>query len=165
LVFAVFKALLKEQLVTHADPQQGLACQGRCPDQGCRVTVDEAVPVWLEPDAELVAALVAVKLLDKVGRLPVRSWNSWFGPAAGRRDTLRDRWRRANAKRAARIPRGNDVGTATPVRPSGRTVRTVRQDVPNARETVQGTNGRRDVPLAELSTPPLGYVASKTRHD
>jgi len=125
---------------------------------GCRVTVLEAVPVWLLPDAELIAALQAVRLLDKSGRLPVRSWKGWYHPAAERRDVLRERWRRANVKRAARIPRGNSGGTATPGpsgpdRPSG----PLGPSSPRAaaREaTVQGTrNGRGGlVPLSDLVT-------------
>ena len=128
--------------------------------QGCRVTVDEAVPVWLAPDAELVAVLVSTKLLDRTRRIPARSWKGWFGPAWERREARREAGRKggqASGKRRFSI--------AEPGRPSGRP--SVPSDRPsvNARETVQGTNGRRDVPLAELSTPPLGYVASKTRHD
>jgi len=144
--------------------------------QGCRVTVDEAVPVWLAPDAELVTALVAVRLLDRTRRIPARSWKGWFGPAWERREARRESGRlgglRARGKRSLAdalhtLDSGANSGaTATPHltgRPSGRP--SVPSDRPsvNARETVQGTNGRRDVPLAELSTPPLGYVASKVK--
>ncbi len=99
--------------------------------QGCRVTIAEAVPLWLVPDPELVAALKDARLLDRSGRIPASSWRGWFDPAAARRQVLRDRWNRANAKRkegdravTARLPRGNSAATATPVPsvPSDRTV-------------------------------------------
>ena len=56
---------------------------------GCRVPVADAVPVWLAPDGELVAALVRARLLDRHGKLPPRSWNGWFGPAYARREARR----------------------------------------------------------------------------
>lgn len=126
---------------------------------GCRVTVQEAVPVWLEPDVELVTALQSARLLDKAGKLPIRSWKGWFEPASERRDKVRGRWTRANERRrqaaaevAARLQRGYNAGTTTPVRPTVRP--TVRPSV-RAREAVQGTNERTNgmVPLAELVTP------------
>jgi len=109
--------------------------------QGQRVTVAEAVPVWLDPDESLVKALTDARLLDKTGRIPVRAWKSWFGPASGRRETLRVKWRRANERRAASV-RGGTAAVPPPPsdRPSGPSVRRVR-----ARETPSndgGTNGR-----------------------
>lgn len=96
---------------------------------GCRQTVDQAAPVWLPIDAELVAALVTVRLLDRTGRIPARSWSGWFEVAKGRREALHERWKRANekrSKRAAQSPRGNSADTATdrsdrtgPTGPSG----------------------------------------------
>jgi hypothetical protein len=133
--------------------------------QGNRVTVQEAVPVWLEPDAELIAALQAVRLLDKTGRLPVRSWKGWYHPAAERRDVLRERWRRANVKRAARIPRGYSAGTATPGpsgpdRPSG----PLGPSSPRAAargETVQGTRNGRGGPQSLSELLPDAFAASR----
>lgn len=100
---------------------------------GCRVTVHEASPVWQEIDPVLVDALVSARLLDRAGRIPIRSWNGWFGPAATRRETLRERWRRANTKRTqgdsaatARIPRGKNDVPLPPSVPSDRTVRPAR---------------------------------------
>jgi hypothetical protein len=122
---------------------------------GCRVTVYEAVPVWLVPDTELIAALQSVRLLDRAGKLPARSWRGWYDPAAERRDLLRNRWRRANAKRTARLPRVDSAGTATPG-PSGpdRPYRPIGPSSSGARareETLQGKNGR--TTLADLVTP------------
>lgn len=106
--------------------------------QGCRVTVDEAVPVWLEPDVELVAALVTVKLLDHARRVPARSWRGWFGPAWDRREARREAGRKGGQASGKRR-----FSSAEPDRPTGRSVRTVRQDRPSVGETVQGTeNGR-----------------------
>ena len=116
--------------------------------QGCRVTVDEAVPVWLEPDAELVAALVSTKMLD---RIPARSWKGWFGPAWDRREARREAGRRGGiASGKTRQPPREASGKhgfsiAEPGRPSGRP--SVPSDRPSssrasAKEaTVQGTNG------------------------
>lgn len=83
---------------------------------GERVTVTEAAPVWLPADADLVLDLVAVKLLDRSGRVPLQSWREWFGVADAKREKARDRWARYNAKRdavTASEPRGNHAGTAT----------------------------------------------------
>lgn len=52
---------------------------------GERVTVAEAAPIWLPADAELVSHLVAVRLLDKQGRVHPASWRRWFGAAEERR--------------------------------------------------------------------------------
>jgi hypothetical protein len=118
--------------------------------QGFRVTVSEAVPVWLDPDESLVNALTDARLLDKTGRIPSRSWKSWFGPASERRDKTRDRWRRANERRLLSTPRGNSAdtardvgsGTARPVRPSDRTVRPTRAPAREAPSNDGGRNGR-----------------------
>jgi hypothetical protein len=104
--------------------------------QGSRVTVTEAVPVWLDPDPELVAALVDARLLDKTGRIPPRSWKGWFGPAWERREVRRESGRKGGQASGKRR-----LSVAEPDRPSGRSVRTVRQDRPS-RENVpsNGTN-------------------------
>lgn len=57
--------------------------------EGRRVTVDEAVPVWLTVSDETLAALRSAGLIDRQGRLPRRSWDSWYGPAARRREAAR----------------------------------------------------------------------------
>lgn len=114
--------------------------------QGSRVTVTEAVPVWLDPDAELVAALVAARLLDKSGRIPPRSWKGWFGPAWDRREVRRESGRRGGQASVKRR-----LSVAEPDRPSGRSVRTVRQDRP-LRENVP-SNGTGNGRLADMVTP------------
>lgn len=121
---------------------------------GARVPVTDAAPVWLVPDETLVSALTAAKLLDRTGRIPIKAWKSWFGPAADRREKLRTKWRRANEKRAVSTNSGTAAVPPPPYRPS------VRQDRPSdahAREaTAQRANGRRGgppVPIAELVTP------------
>ena len=57
--------------------------------QGCRVTVAQAVPLWLPMDADLVTALRAVKLLDRAGKVPAEAWQVWFGTAYERREIRR----------------------------------------------------------------------------
>jgi hypothetical protein len=91
---------------------------------GRRVTVDDAWPACVAFDKAAVEALIHVGLLDRTGRIPVKSWRGWFEAARVRREKSRERWRRYNEKRdadTAEVPRGNHVGTATsvpPVRPS-----------------------------------------------
>ncbi len=131
--------------------------------QGSRVRVDEAAPVWMECDAELVAALVKVRLLDRQGRLPVRSWDGWFGPANSRREARREAGRTGGMASGRR--RGTTVEArlkqpltvAEPdrpsVRPSGRTVPTVRQDRPPRGDEPNGSNARRGGTLAERGSP------------
>jgi len=98
--------------------------------QGARVTVAEAVPVWLDPDAELVATLQAVGLLDRTGKLPVRSWKGWFGPAWDRREKRRAAGALGGrpAKPKLNLSETTRLTTDNPDRPTGRSVRTVRQD-------------------------------------
>ena len=98
--------------------------------QGQRVTVAEAVPVWLDPDAELVATLQAVGLLDRTGKLPARSWKGWFGPAWDRREKRRAAGALGGrpAKPKLNLSETTRLTTDNPDRPTGRSVRTVRQD-------------------------------------
>ncbi len=96
---------------------------------GRRVNVDDAWPPFLTFSKSAIEALIGVELLDDDGLIPVKSWRSWFAPAAKRRRESRDRWRRYNAKRTentASLPRGNGADTATSVRPSVPSVPTVR---------------------------------------
>lgn len=127
---------------------------------GCRVTLDTAAPVWMEPDSSLVAALQAVKLLDKTRKVPIRAWNGWFGVAESRREKLRAKWRRDNERRE-KVKLSTDSGysgvtAAVPPHPY-RTVPSVRTVLSRGgakRDTVQGTNGKNgEVPLSELVSP------------
>jgi hypothetical protein len=132
--------------------------------QGCRVRVDEAAPVWMECDAELIAALVKVRLLDRSGRLPSRSWDGWFGPAFARREVRRESGRLGGkvsrkppvSNAEASVKRRLSVGEPDRTVPTVPTVpiRTVRQDRSDARDVPSnGTNGRGGGTLSELVTP------------
>jgi hypothetical protein len=110
---------------------------------GHRVSVGDAWPTLLPFDAEVVASMIQVKLIDDRGLPPRRAWDGWFSPARIRRDESRERWRRANAKRrgdtgsdsddsddTARLPRGTrDV----PQPPSVPTVRSSQPSAPSPR--------------------------------
>jgi hypothetical protein len=98
--------------------------------QGARVTVTEAVPVWLDPDETLVAALVGARLLDKGGRIPPHSWRGWFGPAWDRREKRRAAGALGGrpVKPKLNLSETTRLSTDNPDRPTGRSVRTVRQD-------------------------------------
>lgn len=131
---------------------------------GARVTVNDAAPVWLVLDDELLAALVRVKLLDKSGRLPLRSWKGWYGPAWERREQ-----RRRAGRLGGRPAKGPDNRTETsrfttdnPVRPSDRPSGPSEARA-GARETTRPKgreNGRRPAPLAEIMP---GALAAVTR--
>jgi hypothetical protein len=56
---------------------------------GQRTTVDDATPLWLEPDPELVAALQTVGLLDGDTCIPEHAWTAWYEPAFERREKRR----------------------------------------------------------------------------
>lgn len=93
---------------------------------GKRANIDDAWPAYMPFNKAAVEALVAVELLDADGFVPLPVWRKWFGPAKKRREQLRQRWRRYNAKRTVEtteLPRGSDVSTATSDRPSVPTVR------------------------------------------
>lgn len=65
---------------------------------GERVSIDTAAPAWWLDDLDDVRAnLAAVGLLDSEGKVPEHAWESWFAPAADRRETSQARWRRASA--------------------------------------------------------------------
>lgn len=95
---------------------------------GRRVSVNQAWPVVLPFDAEVVASMVRVRLVDRSGLPPRKAWDGWFGPANERRDKSRERWRRANANRnadTAAEPRGSSdvpMPPSVPLRPSAPSV-------------------------------------------
>lgn len=68
---------------------------------GERVSYDDAWPGYLDFDQATVDALQAVRLLDPKGRVTLSGWRGFFEQARDRRENSRERWRRANAKRAA----------------------------------------------------------------
>jgi hypothetical protein len=106
---------------------------------GKRATVDDSWPPFLPFSQQAVEALVHVGLIDSRGMIPTRSWRGWFEPARARRESLREKWRRANSRRhadtaesngsnnggTAELPRGSSSGTAAPV-PSVRPLRPLR---------------------------------------
>lgn len=116
--------------------------------QGVRVTVTQAIPLWLAADADLVAALKVARLLDRYGKIPAASWQQWFGTAYDRRERYRSSGRAGGLQSARRreLPgenppkraqrRSGDAGPtpeqtssgAGPVRPS------VRPSVPTGRD-------------------------------
>lgn len=67
---------------------------------GQRVSVEDAWPAFLPFDAAAVEALKHVRLLESKGFVMFKAWKSWFTPAQTRREAIRERWRRANEKRA-----------------------------------------------------------------
>lgn len=109
---------------------------------GDRVTVGDAAPAWLTDLEDLEAHLRTYDLVDDQGKVLEHAFASWFGPAHGRREVKRERWRRgAEAKRGKRVkdaapgdvplapedpdrassaqsPRGHDADPAGSPRPS-----------------------------------------------
>lgn len=77
-----------------------LAVLGESWAAGERMTIRDAwvpsLPVTIEAAAE---ALASIGLLDKSGKVPQKSWDEWFGPAAARIDSLKARGRMGAAKR------------------------------------------------------------------
>ena len=71
---------------------------------GERATVDESVPVWLDPAPAVLEALVAVGLLTTDHRLPEHAWDGWFGPAWTRREERRESGRKGGLAKANRTP-------------------------------------------------------------
>lgn len=65
---------------------------------GRRVGIEDAWPAILPYDAEAVAIMVAVGLLDRRGILSPKAWRGWFEPARARRDKSRADWRKWQAE-------------------------------------------------------------------
>lgn len=106
---------------------------------GTRVTAADAAPLWMGAIDDQLAALQSAGLLDSSGRIPSKSWRSWFTPAYERRENRRAAGaeggrRKASNARATLEQRHSD---ALPVRPSVR--HTVPTDLPRAIR-----NGSRD---------------------
>jgi hypothetical protein len=92
--------------------------------QGERITVGQASPLWMIQDDDLVSDLKAVRMLDKTGRIPLGSWNKWFGVAFKRREVRRETGRagglasgKARSSDAEASVQGESSPTE-PVRPS-----------------------------------------------
>jgi len=123
---------------------------------GDRVTVEDAVPVWLQTHE---AALRDVGLLDDEGKVPVSVWDGWYGPARGRRDAKRDRQREWVASRRAQSTVDNpDVDRRSTVdRPSIDRRSTV------GRPTVDGSRARVGTDRSERNgeVPPPPRAATR----
>ena len=131
---------------------------------GERCVADEATPVWLDPDPEIIAALQAAGLLDAEGRIPEQAWTSWYEPARARRDDARLRGQigglmrglgLTKAQAVAEVARRTSQPTSSPaqaepnpsVRPSGPT------DRPAAARTREDADGSREPPPKEEERP------------
>ena len=68
---------------------------------GERVSLEEALPVWLEADDVIVDALIAVGLIDAEHRIPEHAWTSWYLPAWQRREERRQSGRKGGLAKAA----------------------------------------------------------------
>ena len=66
---------------------------------GRRISIEEAWPVILPYDADVIAALASVGFLDRKGLISSRSWEGWFMPAFRRREAAREAGREGNARR------------------------------------------------------------------
>ena len=58
---------------------------------GDRATAEDAAPLWLTPDADLLTKLEVVGLLTPDHRIPERTWKAWHGPAYDRRQSYKER--------------------------------------------------------------------------
>jgi hypothetical protein len=136
--------------------------------QGCRVTVAQAIPLWLPADADLVTALKVAKLLDRYGKIPPESWQRWFGAAYSRREVRRESGRAGGLaaaqrralpgehppKRAQRrysVARANDKPSRT--RPSVRSYRSSRPCRHERRSPPSDPRGRHDSGLPVACRP------------
>lgn len=69
---------------------------------GRRVTAEDAWPPLLPFDGAILQAMMAVGLLDRSGKVPLRAWLGWYEGARKRREGSRESWRRYNEKRRQR---------------------------------------------------------------
>jgi len=129
---------------------------------GRRMTVDEAAPLWLSIREETVPALVRVGLLDARGRVPARSWSTYFGPAAARKKARQEAGRLGGQAKAQRrssnataelYPSGRQAGPSSP---------SVPDRPPREPRSPRGRAPRGDPPvsLGELMKGAGGFAAS-----
>ena len=126
---------------------------------GTRITVHDAWPPLIYYDADVVAELANAKLIDRRHMILPKTWQNWFAVALERRNTARERNRRANDNRrhgarsrtddsadTASEPRGDSAVTLAPV-PTVPLLPSVPSGPTRLNETVdvgKRTNGRRD---------------------
>lgn len=92
---------------------------------GRRVSVDDAWPAGLVPDALALEALIQVGLVDASGLIVPRTWRSWFGKAKARRAKSRADWRKwqqEHRKRKGGVSPDSDPDKAIPSVPPVRPV-------------------------------------------
>lgn len=70
-----------------------IATLGESWAEGARMSVEDAWPVLVPFQPEVVHALVDVHLLDADGLIATETWDVWFGEVARRREQNRERWR------------------------------------------------------------------------
>lgn len=98
---------------------------------GERVPAEDAAPIWSEDVAVAIESLVAVGLLDRSHKIPVKSWRNWFGVAKARRDETREKWRlrkqgqRSRSTVADGVPEDAAESRVLPTVPSVRSSPTV----------------------------------------
>lgn len=56
---------------------------------GDRVAVEDSAPMWLDVDPQLRSALETCGLIGRDGKVPQKTWESWFTPAVQRRAARR----------------------------------------------------------------------------
>jgi hypothetical protein len=142
--------------------------------EGRRVDVESAAPLWLPVRQELVDHLTAVGLLDKTRRVSARSWSSWYGPAAQRREERREAGRKGGLAKAERLAKASPKRSSSSARaelyPS---VPSVPSEPSSARAAARGGGAARaagpeslyelleGTPVASIVTGPLERKARR----
>ena len=123
---------------------------------GRRVSIEDAWPVILPYDAEVVAALRTATFIDRHGLIVIRSWDGWFGPANRRREIAREAGREGNARRwgtrsgGDRVAIGSESGADPSTVPSVPTVPTGPfRSVAREEHVAKPRNGRME-PIADI---------------
>ncbi len=113
--------------------------------EGRRLALEEAAPDWLEVPPGVGPGLYEAGLLDSEGRVPANAWRGWYGAAAERRGTQRDRWRRAQARRRTReAPDDGELDD---------------EESPHRGVIAESSRSHRGVELAESSRSHRGVIA------
>lgn len=133
---------------------------------GRRKPLDEALPIWLSPSATVLEALVAVGLLDRQHRVPVRSWSRHYGPAEARRNARTEAGRAAGIasgiKRSERPFNGRERLPNPAGRQAGRTVPS--ESVPPTRGGAAARGGPPRSPR-EIMQAEGGFAAGLAREE
>lgn len=113
-----FRALARHN-AAHVQPafMAYIALMGECWREAERVTVTASWPALVPYDPTVVESMIAVRLIDRDGRIPRRTWQGWFGKVRERRDLNRERWRASAATQ--RKKRQNGARAESPRGPRG----------------------------------------------